>query len=126
VQVDAVNERAGNARLVIGRAARIGAAAAGVTGLAGMPAAARIHRRDQHEARRVGDPMVGARNRNLAGLERLAQRVERLRLEFRQLVEEQHAVVRERYFARPRMQSAADQRRHCWPSGAGRGTAAGW
>ena len=56
--------------------------------------------------------MVGAHDRHLAGLERLAQRVERLRLEFRQLVEEQHAVVRERNFARPRMQAAADQRRH--------------
>jgi len=73
VQVDAVNERAGNARLVIGRATRIDAAAAGVAGLAGVPAAARIHRRDQHEARRVGHAMVGARNRNLTSLERLAQ-----------------------------------------------------
>ncbi len=45
--------------------------------------------------------MVGARDRDLAGLERLAQRVERLRLEFRQFVEEQHAVVRERDLARP-------------------------
>jgi hypothetical protein len=30
--------------------------------------------------------MVGARDRNLAGFERLAQRVEHLRLEFRQLI----------------------------------------
>ena len=56
--------------------------------------------------------MIGARDRDLAGLERLAQRVERLRLEFRQLVEEQHAVMGERDFARPRVQAAADQRRH--------------
>ena len=43
---------------------------------------------------------------------RLAQRIERARLELRKLVEEQHAVVRERDFARPRAQAAADQRRH--------------
>jgi hypothetical protein len=77
-----------------------------------MAAAARIHRRDQHEARRIGDAVVGARNRNLAGFERLAQRIERLRLEFRKLVEEKDAAMGERDFARPRMQPAADQRRH--------------
>jgi hypothetical protein len=33
--------------------------------------------------------MVGAHDRHLAGFERLAQRVESLRLEFRQLVEEE-------------------------------------
>ena len=56
--------------------------------------------------------MIGARDRHLAGFQRLAQRIERLRLEFRQLVEKQHAVMGERDFARPRMQAAADQRRH--------------
>ena len=34
------------------------------------------------------------------------------RLEFRQLVEEQHAQVREAHLARPRARAAADQRRH--------------
>ena len=42
--------------------------------------------------------MVGAHDRHLSGFERLARRVESLRLEFRQLVEEEHAMVRERYF----------------------------
>ena len=56
--------------------------------------------------------MVGARDRDLAALERLAQRVERLRLEFGHLVEEEHAVMGERDLARPRPQAAADQRRH--------------
>ena len=46
--------------------------------------------------------MVRARDGDLADLERLAQRVERLRLEFRQLVEKEHAVMRERDLARPR------------------------
>ena len=80
--------------------------------IAGVAAAARVHRRDQHEARRIGDAVVGARDRDLAGFERLAQRVEHLRLEFRQLVEKQHAVMRERNFARLGAQAAADQRRH--------------
>jgi hypothetical protein len=56
--------------------------------------------------------MVDARDRDLAGFERLAHGVEHARLELGKLVEEQHAVVRERYFARPRVQAAADQRRH--------------
>ena len=56
--------------------------------------------------------MIGAHDRDLAGLQRLAQRIEHLRLEFRQLVEKQHAVMGERDFARPRMQAAADQGRH--------------
>jgi hypothetical protein len=38
-----------------------------------MAAAAGIHRRDQHEARRIGDAVVGAGDQNLAGLERLAE-----------------------------------------------------
>jgi hypothetical protein len=46
------------------------------------------------------------------GLERLAQRIEHLRREFRQLVEEQHAVMGERRLARPHAQAAADHGRH--------------
>ena len=44
------------------------------------------HRRNQHETRRIGDAVIGARDRNLAALQRLAQRVEHLRLEFRNYV----------------------------------------
>ena len=64
-------------------------------GIVGAPAAAGIYRRDQHEARRIGDAVIGARDGDFAGLERLAQRIENLRLEFRKLVEKQHAVMRE-------------------------------
>jgi hypothetical protein len=67
--------------------------------------------------------MVRPGNRNLADLERLAQRIEHLRLEFGQLVEEEHAVMRERDFAGPRAQSAADQPPACWRNDAARGTA---
>src|ERR1700716_134571 len=41
-------------------------------GLARAAAASGIHGGDQHEARRIGDAMIGARDRDLAGLERLA------------------------------------------------------
>jgi hypothetical protein len=44
--------------------------------------------------------MISARNRHLAGFERLAQRIEHLRLEFRKLVEKQHAMMRQRNLAR--------------------------
>ena len=109
-EVDAVEQRAGDARLVVGCAAR--AARAAVARLAGHAAAARVHRRDQLDARRIGDAVVGARDHAFAGLERLAQRIEHLRRELRKLVEEQHAVMGERDLARPHAQAAADHRRH--------------
>jgi hypothetical protein len=112
VQIDTVDQRPRNAGLIVGGATRIGAAPAGIAGIVGVAAAAGIHRRHQHEACRIRGAMVGAHDRDLAGFQRLAQRIEHLRLKFRQLVEEKHAVVRERDFARPRMQAAADQGRH--------------
>jgi hypothetical protein len=112
VQVDAVDQRTGEPRLIVGGAACIGRALAGESGLVGAPAAARVHGGDQHEARGIGHAVVGARDRDLAGLERLAQRVEHLRLELGQFVEEEHAVMGERHLPRPRAQPAADQRRH--------------
>ncbi len=112
MQVDAVEQRPRQPALVFGRAAQIGPAFAGESGVAGAPAAARIHRRHQHETRRIGDAVIDARDRDLAGFQRLAQRVENLGGEFRHLVEEQDAVMRQRNFARPRPQAAADQRRH--------------
>ena len=45
-------------------------------------------------------------------LQRLAQGIERLRLELGQLVEEEHAVMGERDLARAGVEAAADERRH--------------
>ena len=70
--------------------------------------------------------MIGARDRDLAGLERLAQRIEHLRLEFGKLVEEQHAVMGERDFAGLGAQAAADQRRHAGRMMRRSGTGGGW
>ena len=66
------------------------ALAAGKARLSGAAAAARIHCGDELNARWVGDAVIGARDHRLAGLERLAQRVEHLGRELRKLVEEQH------------------------------------
>ncbi len=111
-QIEAVEQRPRQPRLILGDAARIGAAAAGVAGFVGVAAAARVHRRDQLEAGGIDDAMVGAGDRHFAGLERLAQAVERLRVELGQFVEKQHAVMGERDLARPGVDAAADQRRH--------------
>ena len=110
MKVDAVEQRARHARLIIGGAAR--RAAAGERGIAEMAAAARVHRRDQLDPRREGHVGVGAGDADAAGLERLAKRIEHRALEFGKLVEEQDAEVREADLARADAQAAADQRRH--------------
>jgi hypothetical protein len=56
--------------------------------------------------------MVGARHRDLAVLERLAQRIQHPRIEFRQLIQKQHALMRQRDFAGFGAQAAAGQRGH--------------
>ncbi len=77
-----------------------------------MAAAARIHRRDQHEAGRVGDAVIGPAHRDLAVLQRLAQRIQHARIELRQFVEEQHALMRQRNLAGFCAHAAAGQRGH--------------
>jgi hypothetical protein len=56
--------------------------------------------------------VIGPRDHGLAALERLAQRIEHLRVKFGKLVEKENAEMGERDFARPRPRAAADQRRH--------------
>ena len=60
-----------------------------------MAAAAGIHCRNQHETRRIGHPVIGPGDRDLTVLERLAERIQNARIELRQFVEEQHALMRE-------------------------------
>ncbi len=76
-----------------------------------MAAAAGVHRRDQHEAGGVGDAVIGAGDRDLAVLERLPQRVQHARIELRQFVEEQHALMGQRNLTRLGADAAAGQRR---------------
>lgn len=56
--------------------------------------------------------MVGARHRDLAVLQRLAQRIQHARIELRQFVEEEHALMRKRNLTGLRASAAAGQRRH--------------
>ena len=81
MQIDPVEHRPGHARLVIGGAAR--RARTGERRIAEMAAAARIHSRDQLNARGKADMRIGARDIDLAGFERLPERIEHGPLEFR-------------------------------------------
>src|SRR4051812_44035243 len=75
-----------------------------------IAARAWIHRRDQLEVRRELCLTRGTRNRDAARLQRFAQRFEDAPLEFRQLVEKQDAVMRERDLSRSRVAAAAHER----------------
>ena len=79
--------------------------------VAGVAAGAGIHRGDEHEARREHRAARGAGDGDPPFLQRLAHQVEHVAVELGQLVEEQHAVVRQGDLARSRLRSAADERR---------------
>ena len=68
-----------------------------------------IHRRHKLKFRGKDTLPRGARNMNDAGFERLAQHLEYASISFWQFIEEQHAKVRKRDLARPRV-AAANQR----------------
>ena len=66
---------------------------------------------DELEARREDRMATGAGDRDDAVLERLPERLEDGARELGQLVEQQHAAVRERDLSRPRRRAASDDRR---------------
>ena len=105
-QVDAIEQRPGNAR-AISRDFRRRAAAIS-RGLSEVTAGTRIHRGDQLEARRIFHLQRGARNGHHAGFERLAQVSSTRAIELRQFIEKQHAAMREAHFAGARLRTAAD------------------
>ena len=80
-EIDAVEQRPREPRLILPDTTRDGLAAATETRIERMAAAAGVHRRDKLKPRRIDDPMIGAGDGDLAGFERLAQRVENLRLD---------------------------------------------
>lgn len=108
--IDAIKQGAGNASLIIAHAAR--PAGAGVARFAGHAASARVHRRDELDGGGVGNAMVRAGNDAFAGLQRLAQCIERLRRELRQLIEKENAVMGERGLAGLGAKTTADERCH--------------
>ena len=106
-QVDAVEHRARQARDV----AALGEARAGAVGVPGRRAGARVGRHHQLEAGGIADDAVGAREADLAVLERRAQHLQHVRGELVDLVQEQDAAVGQRHRARPRQAAApADER----------------
>lgn len=104
LQIDAIEQRAGNPQAVtrdlIGRASALAAGRAVETAGAG------IHRRDQLELCRKFGLARRARNVDATVFERLAQRFEHAAVEFGEFVEEQNALMRERNFARTRYAAA--------------------
>ena len=107
MQVDAIEQRPRHARAIAVDGLRQAAALAAI--VAGPAARAGIHRGHELEARRVRRARTGARNNDGARLEGFAQHLQRVVAPLGQLVEEQHAVVRKRDFARARVGPAADQ-----------------
>ena len=79
--------------------------------IATRAARAEVHRRDELKAGREDRAAGGARDRDDAVLERLAQRLERRPRELRQLVEQQDAAMREARLAGTDARAAADDRR---------------
>jgi len=106
VHVDGIEQRTGDARAVLAHLVRRAAIAS--KRIPKKSAGTGIHCGDQLKAGWKFRLARRPRDRNGAGLERFAQDFEDAPVEFRQFVEEQHAMVRERYFARARV-TAADQ-----------------
>lgn len=98
MDVDAVEKRAADARAIALDLRR--RAAAFVFLVAEVAAGTRIHCRNQHEGTRQRDFAGAARNGDAAVFQGLSQYFERGALELGQFVEEEHAVVCERDFAR--------------------------
>lgn len=102
--VDPVHERAGELGVV--GADGLFAAPAAAARLSVPAALAGVHRAHEHEPAGVYRGPGGARNGHDAVLERLTHDLEHVPVVFGQLVEKQHAVVRERYLARLELRSA--------------------
>jgi hypothetical protein len=94
MQINAIEQRAGQLALVFGGTALICSTLAEKADVARTSAPTGVHRSHQHEARRISDAVIGARDGDFAGFEGLAQRVKHLAGKLRQLVKEQNAVVR--------------------------------
>ncbi len=98
VQVNPVEQRARHPALVIRTTTR--RATATQRWIAHMPAATRIHRRHQLNARREGHMGIGARNRNLSRFQRLAQGIQHCSLKFGQFIQKQDAQMGQAHLAR--------------------------
>ena len=106
-QVDPVEQRTGELLPVLVHT--IGPAAAVATRIALEPARARIRGSDQGEPSRELDRAHRPGHDDAAILERLPQSLDRVATELGELVEEQHAVMCERYLAGPKVRCASSE-----------------
>src|SRR5206468_3713047 len=82
---------------------------AGPRRLAGVAAWAWVHGRNQREPRWKGHAQRGTRDHHVTIFERLPQRFQRPAWKLQQLVEEQHAVMRQAHLARAWISAAANE-----------------
>lgn len=106
MQVDAIQQRAADARLVARHL--VGRAAAALHRRPPMAAGAGIHGRDELKARGKFAALGGSGDGDLAGLQRLAQRLQRTARELGKFIEEEHAVVGLRNLAGARWRASVD------------------
>ncbi len=104
VQVDPIQEGAGEPRVVVRQLIRCAAAAA--QRVAFEAARAGIHRGHQHQSSGVGNAPTAARDRHVAIFQRLPEAFEDIAPKLGKLVEEEDPVVRERELSRPRRGAA--------------------
>ena len=108
VHVDAVEQRSADAtQIFLNHSRRANAVAIRMIVVAARTG---IHGRHQHKTCRIFDGKFSTRDTDFAVFERLAHHLQHLTLKFGQLVEKQHAVVRQRNFARLRISATAHQR----------------
>jgi hypothetical protein len=107
VQVDTVQERAGQARAVAFD--DVGLADAVVARVPEIPARAGVHRGDEHETGGEAQRCRGAADGDARLLQRLTQGLDDAPVELGQFIEEEHAVVGQRHFPGPRHPAAADE-----------------
>src|SRR5206468_4643082 len=107
-QVDPVEERARESPSVALNL--LGKARAVPLGITPEPTGTWVHRGDEDKPRGVCRRAARARDRDRAFLERLAEGVENIGRELRDLVQKKSAAVSQANFAGPRRRSAADER----------------
>jgi hypothetical protein len=90
-------------------ASQIDLAAAAAIAHAGKPARTWVRRCHEHESGGQLKRTLTSNDHHVAVLQRLAKRIEARALEFRQLVQEEHAMMSVACFTRARWPSAADQ-----------------
>src|SRR5436309_1470042 len=109
MQVDAIEKRTREARAIL-----LDFALGATTNdgrMAEIRARTGIHRRDEREARGIRDDGRRTRDHDASVFQWLAQRLEGVTWEFEQLVEKEHAMVRQTHLARPRRAPTADESR---------------